>query len=180
MNGILHLRGWTMPRLTPEQVDGAVRGELALMQNGRPVSLRLTCAELEAYDLAEKRGFVVAPQGSRLATAWFYLCDACGRPYVRIAWRGQRFAEVWLDLNTTDYRLTTEARREVMERIMAASTPAGYAEVSDGLTCRGSKVRRVAAEPLAAHLYVLASADSKHISRWRAEIEPDVVVRAAG
>lgn len=106
--------GCTLPVLTADQVEAAVKGELIVTWLRERLQLRLTASERAEYERAKQRGWVLRGSGHSLANAWFHWCEAVQHPYVWVK-QGPKYSTVEMDLIGQHWRLTDESVRTIFD-----------------------------------------------------------------
>jgi len=101
MAQVLHLPEGKEPRVSLEELEAAIRGDLRIFFLGEKLPLQLTPVEKDAYERAKAVHYVVGGGRRRnLLEAWYHWCWDMYEPHVEIL-LGRRFATVRLDMSTT-------------------------------------------------------------------------------
>jgi Family of unknown function (DUF6009) len=126
----------TRYRESTTNADLAARGEITVYQGDRPVSRRLTAREMEAYERAKRRGFVVARgnvSGREVSNACYRWCAGAGRPFIHVRPR-VKYATVSVDpICCEPARLT----KDQAGRLRKAWEPLGLADMDSPLSGAG-------------------------------------------
>ncbi|MEL6178544.1 MAG: hypothetical protein AAFS10_06300 [Myxococcota bacterium] len=179
MTTTLESNSTDMPQLTEEQLEQAIRGELAVVWQGRRLPLRLQRDELEAYRKAQEEGYVlVRRRRMNLPFAYGAWCDLQHRPSIKIEVR-RVYAAVQLHMITASpRRLSTPEQEQVREHFRRWMEVDAWFTSSE-LYAYCSKVRTERAQVLAQALQLML-----HCSRPgsatvdMAALEGDALTRA--
>ena len=98
-----------MTGMTTERVERAIRGKAPINLFGCVFCDALDQAELEEFERAKVRGYVVC-HGNRDYpwTAWWCWCQAIGHPYAAVKPHGRRYAWVEFELTSLWHELSPE------------------------------------------------------------------------
>jgi hypothetical protein len=98
-----------MTGMTTELVEKAIRGKAPIILFGGVFCDALDRAELEEFERAKVRGYVVC-WGKRdyLWTAWWCWCQATGHPYAAVKPNGRRYAWVEFELTSLWHEFSPE------------------------------------------------------------------------
>lgn len=156
MGTVLEVEGASLPRLTQEQVEAAVVGELTVIHQGRKLPLKLRKEEREAFEQAKEDGFVVVRRRRVhlpfVHGAW---CDALSVASVKVEVR-RVYAAVQLHMVTASgRRLSVQDQEAVMAGFARYMEDDAWCSVGE-LFCACDKVRTDKARVLARELVLIA------------------------
>jgi hypothetical protein len=144
-----------MTGMTTERVEKAIRGRAPIHWNGCVFCDALKAAEMEEFERAKVRGYVVC-WGKRayLWTAWWCWCQATGHPYAAVKPNGRRYAWVEFELTSLWHELSPEGVKAAGDALWEYTRRGGFGH---GKRQAGHvRVPKESAEPLVLELLRIA------------------------